>query len=177
MRSDLSADDLETAERREADRRRRRRRIALAWCLVAIWAVVIWTLGGDEFSSASTSPTLLEWLRWLFEDLAPATKYRVLMGLRKSAHFVEYAILALLAFRAAMLSATRNQLATAALVALFMVATLATADEARQAFTPSRSGSPYDVLIDISGGLVATLGLVVISRRLRGHRAVLEARG
>lgn len=177
MRPALSADDLEPAQPSEADRRRRRRRIALAWSLVAIWAFVIWTLGGGDFSSAATSPALLDWLRWLFEDLAPATRYRVLMGLRKSAHFIEYAILALLAFRAAMLSATRNRLATAVLVALFLVATLATADEARQAFTPSRSGSPYDVLIDISGGVVATLGLVIISRRLRGHRPVLEARG
>lgn len=146
---------------------RRKRRIVLAWCFVAIWAGVIWTLGGDHFSLVQTSKALSPILEWLFGDIDGRTKWKIFLAVRKSAHFVEYAILALLTFRAALLSAPRNQLATAGWVALFLVATLATADEARQSFSNARSGSPYDVLIDIAGGLVAILGLVAISRRLR----------
>ena len=131
------------------------------------WATVIWILGGDYFSLAKTSHTISPWLDWLIGDLSPRTRLRIFLAIRKSAHFVEYAILAILTFRAALLAAPRNQLATAAWSALFLVATLATADEWRQAFSSARTGSPYDVLIDITGGAIAILGLIVITLRVR----------
>jgi VanZ family protein len=128
---------------------------------------VIWTLGTDDFSAARTGPELLAWLRWFFDDFDPRTKYRLLIAIRKSAHVIEYAILAMLAFRAALLSAPRHPWTTAVWVALSLVASLATADEARQAFSPVRTGSAYDVLIDLAGGSVAIFGLLAISRRMR----------
>jgi hypothetical protein len=144
------------------------RRTLLAWFLVVCWAGMIWTLGGDSFSFSETSDTIMPWLDWLTGDLDWRTRYRILVAIRKFAHFIEYAILALLTFRAALLSAARHtQLATAGWVALFIVASLATADEARQAFSPVRTGSPYDILIDMAGGLLAVLGVLVISRRMR----------
>ena len=159
--------DLPSSLAEPIRRRRRRRRIVLAWTWVVLWAGVIWVLGGDGFSDSATRPELLEWLRRLFGEFDPQTRRRMLLALRKSAHFVEYAILAVLTFRAALISAGRNQLASAAWVALFLVATLATADEARQAFSPVRTGSPYDVLIDIAGGAVAVAGLHLVTRRMR----------
>lgn len=144
-----------------------RRRVVFAWLLVAVWAAVIWRLGGDDFSARHTSPFLMEWFRWLFGEFDGRTQYRIILGIRKSAHLVEYAILAGLTFRAALVSAGRSQLATAAWIALFIVATLACADEARQALSPTRSGSPFDVLLDCIGGVVAIGGLLVIARRLR----------
>ena len=144
-----------------------KRRIALAWTLVAGWGALIWTLGGDSFSFADTNDAIIPWLDWLTGNLDYRTRYRIYVGIRKSAHFVEYAILALLTFRAALLAARKTHFATAGWVALFLVATLASADEARQAFSPVRTGSPYDVLLDIAGGLIAVLGVLIISRRLR----------
>ena len=146
---------------------RRKRRIGFAWALVALWAGVIWTLGGDDFSLAETSRTISPWIEWILGDIDGRTKWKIFLAIRKSAHFVEYAILALLTFRAALISAPRNQLATAAWIALFLVATLASADEARQAFSSARSGSPYDVFIDLTGGAVAVIGLLTIGRRMR----------
>ena len=128
---------------------------------------MIWILGGDGFSLAATSRTISPWLEFLIGDLDPATRLKIFLAIRKSAHFFEYAILAILTFRAALLAAPRNQLATAGWVALFLVAILATADEARQAFSSARSGSPYDVVIDVTGGLIAIIGLIVITRRMR----------
>jgi len=165
MRPDLTSQDVSDAE--EATAQRRRRRIILAWAAVVFWAGVVWTLGGDAFSLAETSKFISPMIEAIFGDIDGRTKWKIFLTVRKSAHFVEYAILALLTFRAALLSAPRNQLATAAWVALFLVATLATADEARQAFSTARSGSPYDVLIDLTGGVVAILGLLLITRRMR----------
>lgn len=169
MRPDLTSPDVSDAEKATAQRKRRR--IILAWAAVVFWAGVVWTLGGDAFSLAETSKFISPMIEAIFGDIDGRTKWKIFLTVRKSAHFVEYAILALLTFRAALLSAPRNQLATAAWVALFLVATLATADEARQAFSTARSGSPYDVLIDLTGGVFAILGLLLITRRMRPARA------
>jgi VanZ family protein len=106
-------------------------------------------------------------LDWLTGDLDYRTRYRIYVGIRKSAHFIEYAVLAGLTFRASLIAASRRRSSTAAWAALFIVVSLATADEARQTFSDVRSGSPYDVLIDVTGGLLMVLGLVMITRRLR----------
>ncbi len=145
----------------------RRRRIILAWSFVAAWAGVIWSLGGDDWSLQETSRTLSPLMEFIFGDLDGPTKWRIYLAVRKSAHFVEYAILALLTFRAALISAPKNRVVTAAWTALFLVALVATADEARQAFSNTRTGSPNDVLIDLTGGAVAIGALLLISRRLR----------
>jgi VanZ family protein len=164
-------DSNESAE--SSARKRPGRRTILAWLWVVCWGATIWTLGGDSFSFSETSETLLPWLDWLTGDLDWRTRYQIYVAIRKSAHFVEYAILALLTFRAAMLSAARRtQIATAGWVALFIVMALATADEARQAFSPVRTGSPYDILIDVAGGLIAVIALLMISRRMRAHAPV-----
>jgi VanZ family protein len=153
---------------------RLRKRVVLAWVLVIAWALVIWNLGQDGFSARATSSQLLEWLRWLLGDLDPHTRYRILIGIRKSAHFVEYAILALLTFRAALITAPRHRLTSAAWIALFFVATLASADEARQAFSTVRTGSPYDVLLDIMGGAIGVAGVLLFSWRVRSKAAVRD---
>jgi VanZ family protein len=169
--------DLDLPLQPDSVRTRRPRRAVIAWLCVVIWAGVIWRLGGDDFSATSTSSTLFEWLRVVFEKVDPRTRYRIIVGIRKSAHFIEYAVLALLTFRAAMISGVRHQMATAAWVALFLVATLASLDEARQAFSPTRTGSPYDVLIDLFGGAVAVSGLLLISRRIRKDTAAARTIG
>lgn len=167
----LENDSNESAE--SSTRKRPGRRTILAWFWVICWGTTIWTFGGDSFSFSETSETLLPWLDWLTGDLDWRTRYKIYIAIRKSAHFVEYAILALLTFRAALLSAARHtQIATAGWVALFIVTALASADEARQAFSPVRTGSPYDVLIDVAGGLIAVLGLLLISRRMRAQAPV-----
>ena len=152
-----------------------RRRIWIAWGLVVAWAGVIWMLGGDGFSARETGSVFSEILEALGIELSAKQRLRMILLIRKSAHLVEYAILALLTFRAAWISAAGSQFATAAWSALFAVATLATADEARQSFSPSRTGSPVDVLIDVTGGAIAIIGLLFVMRRLRRTRKAEES--
>ena len=156
----------------ELARRISRRRKILAWFWVACWGGVIWALGSDTFSASETSRWLMPFFQWLFGDVDVDTRYQTYGLVRKFAHLIEYAILALLTFRAALIAASRTQLATAAWVALFIVLALATADEARQALSPVRTGSPIDILIDLTGGLIAIVGLITISRRMRSASPV-----
>ena len=147
-----------------------RRRTVLAWLLVLVWAGVIWQFGSDAYSLDRTSRFLQPLINWLLGDVELATRIQIHALIRKSAHFIEYAILALLSFRAALLTAERHQISTACWVALFLVATVAAADEFRQSFSTARTGSPHDVLIDVAGGLVGLLGVLVIMRRVRASR-------
>lgn len=155
--------------------RRTRQRVLLAWLWVALWAAVIWQFGTDAYSLRRTS----NFMQWVIESIIgpvdPATRYKLYMLFRKSAHFIEYAILALLAFRAALLSAARARIATACWIAIFFVATIAAADELRQSYSSARTGSPYDVLIDVAGGLVGLVGVVILSRRMRPAKRAVGA--
>lgn len=151
------------------------RRIGLAWLWVVLWAGVIWQLGTDSFSLRRTSPVMQRVIAWLFGELDLPTRYQLYALIRKSAHFVEYAILALLAFRAALLSAARARIATACWVALFFVGTVAAADELRQAFSSARTGSPWDVLIDLGGGVVGLVGVLFVTRRMRPAKTAVGA--
>ncbi|MFK7898840.1 MAG: VanZ family protein [Myxococcota bacterium] len=167
-----------TASAAQVKTARKRRRLILAWLFVLLWAGVIWQLGTDNFSLAETRESFW-WpiVEWMIGDIDAVTRWKAHVWIRKSAHFIEYGILALLTFRAALLSVNKNRLATAGWTALFIVLALASADEARQAFSPVRTGSPYDVLIDLSGGVIVVLGLIFISRRMRseGNTAAAES--
>lgn len=83
---------------------------------------------------------------------------------RKLAHFTEYAILGFLAARAFRTSSRPAIQSRWFLISLTLVVTYALLDEYHQSFVPTRTGSVFDSLIDIAGGLTA---LVVIRRRKR----------
>ncbi|MFP6654599.1 MAG: VanZ family protein [Myxococcota bacterium] len=150
------------------------RRITVAWMWVAGWGGLIWILGSDSFSLADMKRTLLPWLDWLTGNLEDRIRNQIFFGIRKAAHFSVYAILALLAFRvtfiATTIATTRFQRAIAGGTALLIVATLASADEARQALSPARTGCPDDVLLDLAGGVVAVIIGLILSRRLDRER-------
>jgi hypothetical protein len=113
-------------------------------------------LGGAEFGAAQTSRYMLPALRWLFPELSIRTYLVLIVWIRKIAHVTEYALLGWLAFRAVWLSfQQQNALARVALFALGLAAAVALTDEIRQSFLQSRTGSPWDVAIDVSGALIA----------------------
>jgi VanZ family protein len=81
--------------------------------------------------------------------------------LRKVVHFGEYALLALLWWRALR---TRMSDHTATLVALGIASAYAATDELHQLFVHGRHGSPVDWLIDTAG---ATLAMVRVRSKIR----------
>ena len=76
---------------------------------------------------------------------------------RKLAHLTEYAILGFLAARAFRTSERPAISSRWFLISLTIIVVYALADEYHQSFVPTRTGTIYDSLIDIVGGLMALL--------------------
>jgi VanZ family protein len=144
-----------------------------AWLAVAGCVGVILAFSGDDFSAQSTSRILAPLLRWLFPELHPATLHALHGWLRKAAHLIEYAALGLLAFRALRLSLAISLLRTA-LLGLAVVLAVAAADELRQSWLASRTGSLADVGIDLAGGALGVC-LIVAAHRAAGIGAPASA--
>ena len=140
-------------------------RALATWLAVCGWIALITTLSGEGFSNESTSRFIDPLLGWLFPDAAPATIDAVHDVIRKTAHAVEYAILAILASQAVRWSIPLGPGGSAALV-LTLVLAVATADETHQASLPERDGSLWDVALNGVGG-GAGLGLFFAIRRTR----------
>ena len=106
---------------------------------------------------SNTSRFIRPLLEFLFPS-APEEILAVYHGyIRKLAHVTEYAILAFWACRAFSHS-TQNSLRRLSFVCAFvLVFVVASIDETNQSFLDSRTGSIYDVLIDVFGGLMMIL--------------------
>ncbi|MFQ5417425.1 MAG: VanZ family protein [Myxococcota bacterium] len=137
--------------------------LALAWSLAIGWTGVVLWAGSGLGSEAMTSRFIRPLLEWLLPRALPETLTSLHWGIRKGAHLAEYGLLAVLAARA--LASTRRLAARRlALAALAWVAVVASFDEARQAFTDTRSGSPGDIALDVAGGMI---GLAAAGGALR----------
>jgi VanZ family protein len=120
--------------------------------------VLIFLGSTDALSAEHTSRFLVPFLHWLDPHMPFATIMSLQLLIRKLGHVTEYAILAILLWRA--LRGGRNFQAHFTL--LFFVAWLAcglfaASDEFHQSFVPSRTSSVYDVMIDICGALIGLL--------------------
>jgi VanZ family protein len=135
------------------------------WLPVLIWLGVIFVGSSDLMSAEHTSRIIAPFLHWLKPDISPEAVAQVQFFVRKGAHVTEYAILALLLFRA-FGRGTGVKIKMAGLCALvWMGSTLVGAgDEYHQSFVPSRGSSAKDVMIDSSGAIA---GLIVCWRFAR----------
>jgi VanZ family protein len=121
------------------------------------WMGFIFFASTGEFSASNTSRIIGPLLRWLFPGISEETLTLAHFITRKVAHFLEYAIFALLAARAFSSSSREWLRQRWFLVALLVVVVYALSDEYHQSFVPGRGASIYDSLIDMAGGLTALL--------------------
>lgn len=127
------------------------------WLPVFLWAGVISFFSTEHFSAPQSSRILGPILYWLFPDIAPDQVAAVQFVVRKLSHCLEYAILAVLLYRALYAeNGGRSSIRPAAWTMTFVVVWAAT-DEFHQSFVPSRTASVVDVMIDGFGGLFGTL--------------------
>lgn len=148
------------------------------WLPVVVWMCLIFTASGDSGSFQHSSRLVSPFVHWLFPNVTPQALRTVVVVVRKGAHVTEYAILACLIWRAVgslpRPEPQRWVWADAART-LVLVILYAASDEFHQRFVPTRDASVRDVLIDISGAVLALLLLRALhgrqSRRLSGSCA------
>ena len=145
------------------------------WLPVILWMGLIFTASADRASMQHSSRIIEPILRWLFPHLADATVHHVVYLARKCAHLTEYAILALLVWRAlgaAKQPASRPWQWREAFLILGCIALYAGSDEIHQLFVPKREPRFQDVLIDTSGAALGLLALWLV----RGWRKLRQSR-
>jgi VanZ family protein len=118
-------------------------------------------MSSDQGSMSQTSRFIRPLLEFLFPAALEGTLQLYHGYIRKAAHLTEYAVLAFLAWRA---FSPRSNLIRY-LLSVILAATVASIDEVNQAFLATRSGSAWDVLLDISGAIAAIAVIWLIKRR------------
>ena len=119
---------------------------------------IIFAGSSDLMSAEHTSRIIVPLLRCFFPTISPITLVRMEFFLRKAAHVSEYAVLAMLFYRAFVHTVFQSRRALSAGIALLSCAAYAASDEFHQTFVPSRTASLRDVMIDVCG---ATLAIIV----------------
>src|SRR5438094_9992560 len=100
-------------------------------------------------SAEHTSRIIGPLLHWLFPTISPFTILRVQFFMRKLAHVSEYAVLAVLLYRAFVHTVLRGRRALSAGLVLLLCAVYASTEECHHAFVPSGTASLLDVMLDI----------------------------
>jgi VanZ family protein len=141
---------------------------------VIAWMVLIFLGSTDVLSAEHTSRFLVPFLRWLDPHISLAALAQIQFAVRKLGHLIEYAILAMLLWRA-LRGAT---VWTAKTFILFLVTVLgcgffAASDEFHQSFVASRTSSSHDVLIDICGALLG-LTICLLFQQIGNRQSEIE---
>lgn len=130
-----------------------------------VWIAFISFASSGDFSASNTSLIVGPLLHWLFPNASPETLNVVHGIVRKIAHFLEYALLGVLAaraFRGSPKAAVRSRWLV---ICITLIVVYSLLDEYHQSFVPSRTASIYDSFIDMAGGLTAVLVVNWRSRR------------
>jgi VanZ family protein len=118
---------------------------------------IIFFASTDVFSATHSGKLLRPLLLWMFPNISEGQISTIHSLIRKAGHLTEYAILGLLAARAFYDSANAGLRRRWFAFALSLIVFYAFSDEFHQSFTPSRTASVNDSLIDIAGGLAALI--------------------
>lgn len=129
------------------------------WVPVLAWLVVTFIGSTSVMSTEQTSRFIVPFLLWLKPGMTQETVWGMIVFMRQCAHVGEYAVLALLMWRALRWGISVSmQMPTLCGVVLMGCALFAISDEFHQTFVKSRTPSVRDVLLDVGG---ASLGLLI----------------
>jgi VanZ family protein len=153
-------------------RRVRPSAVAVAWAPVLAWMAVIVFLSGDRFADATTATWLAGMPFVGAFGISPAVIATTNLIVRKCAHFVEYAVLAMLCVRAARITWPALGRWPLMAAALGFAALVASGDELRQfVLSTLRTGAAHDVLLDAAGAMAgAAIGVRYLEARGRWRR-------
>jgi VanZ family protein len=140
------------------------------WLPVIILMGVIFWMSTGTFSPEQTSHFIVPVLNSLFPWLPPQDVDWIHGLIRKSGHVTEYFVLGLLLFRAFRGDSSQTWCLRWALSALIGVALCAASDEFHQSFVASRTASPVDAGIDLIGGILSQI-VIILGGGSAGHKA------
>lgn len=137
------------------------------WLPLLVWLGVIFVGSTSVMSAEHTSRYIVPFLLWLKPGMSPHAIWTILVVARKCAHVTEYAVLALLLWRALRSVPTLSPKTFMVFAAVLLgCALFAASDEFHQMFVKSRTPSVRDVLLDVGG---AFLGLLIGATFARRH--------
>jgi len=137
------------------------------WLPLPIWLSVIFVGSTNLMSAEHTSRFVVPFLLWLKPGMSPHTIWVILVLMRKCAHVTEYAVLALLLWRALRsIPILRAKMLMVFVAVVLGCALFAATDEFHQTFVKSRTPSVRDVFLDVGGAL---LGLLIGAGFARRH--------
>ena len=149
--------------------------IARNWWPVAVWLGVIRLESTGYGSSRNTYRLLYSLATFIFGRVDPYLVYELDHALRKSGHFIGYAVLSGLTFLA-LRNTYRDRVSSSArrrwgqhlsdwwqlewsLIAILLTLVTAAMDEIHQTFLPFRTGRWQDVVLDTSGAFLLQLAI------------------
>ena len=127
--------------------------------------LLVFSASTDIMSAPHTSRFIGPFLRWLVPGISAATVELAQLTIRKTGHLTEYAVLALLLWRALRQPVPHDPRPWSwrtARHALLLAALYAASDEFHQAFVPSRDAAVTDVLIDTLGAALGLAGMAIL---------------
>ena len=137
------------------------------WLPVLIWMALIFSASSDSHSYEHSSRFVEPFLHWLFPQMPEAQVKEFHLVIRKCGHLTEYAVLALLLWRAVRRPVKNDPspwIWPEAGLALAIVFLYGASDEFHQIFVPTRTAQVSDVFIDTAGGAASLLALWMIGR-------------
>jgi len=134
------------------------------WFPVISWLGLIFWFSTETFSDDHTASLVKEILPYLFPALSEEAFLLIHMFLRKAVHVTEYFILGLLLFRALRGGSRASWNWRWSFFSLIGVVLWAAVDELHQSFVPARTASAVDVGIDITGGILAQIVVLLAYR-------------
>ncbi|CAN5190615.1 hypothetical protein BH20ACI2_BH20ACI2_07550 [soil metagenome] len=141
----------------------------IAYAPLIFWIGVIFYLSSSRGSMSETSRFIRPILLFFFPNSSESALLIYHGYIRKFAHFAEYAVLAFLAARAFYYSRSEKVRQLLYTFAVGLTVVVASIDEINQSLNSTRTGSGWDVLLDVTGGVLALFVFwIIIGRR---HRA------
>ena len=139
------------------------------WLLPLGWMSLIFVGSSDSQSYVHSSRLIEPLLRWLFPHMTSEHVEAIHHLLRKCAHLTEYAVLALLLWRAVrkpLPNDPRPWRWREAAIAVAIVFLYASTDEFHQRYVPTRTPMVSDVFIDTTGAMIGMIVLWTLGRQL-----------
>jgi VanZ family protein len=126
-----------------------------AWLPTLLWLAMIACFSTDVFSAKHTGSLTWSILHWLRPTITIEQFNLIHFFIRKGAHFSAYGFLSFLSYRSWRVTLPSLTPWTFRWSGLALALTLlaASSDEFHQSFVPSRTSSPLDVVLDMTGAL------------------------